>query len=59
MTPNKLENPIEKYCRERGYQVAAVIDEKMALVVKPRPWWLPRFIWRAVIRRGTELIKVQ
>lgn len=51
-------NPIEKYCEKQGYELAQKIDEKMAIIIKPRPKWMPKKIYNAVIKKVVEIVEV-
>ncbi len=49
-------NPIQQYCDKMGYQLAGMIDESTGVVVKPKPWWMPKFLYNFVIKHGIEVI---
>jgi hypothetical protein len=51
-------NPVEDYCRKQGYRVSYEIESEMVLVVKPRVWWIPKFIYDAVIRQSVEIVHI-
>lgn len=51
-------NPnIEKWAEKMGYAVATHIDANMAIVVKPRPWWMPNFIYKSIVRGTVSIVK--
>ena len=50
---------IEKYCEREGYKLAARIDEKVAVVVKPKPQWCPGFLYKKIIKETVEIVEVQ
>lgn len=49
---------LEKYCQDRMYALAKTIDLNVAVVLKPKPWWMPTFIYRAVIKGSVEVVSV-
>ena len=51
--------PLEKYCEEQGFHLAKKIDDAYAVVVKPKPWWMPKKIYESVIRNHCEIVQVQ
>jgi hypothetical protein len=51
--------PIEKYCEAQSYKLAARIDEGCAVVVKPRPKWCPKWLYKAVIRDVVEIVNIK
>lgn len=56
---NEENKIIEKYCEERSYKLAAQIDDKMSIVLKPKPSWCPKWLYRKVIKDSVEIVKVQ
>ena len=51
------EDMINGYVMVSGFKLGAMIDEKTALIVKPKPYWMPYFLYKAVIRETVELVK--
>lgn len=53
----QTETIIEKYCREQGLTLAQRIDEKMALCIKPKPKWCPRWLYQEIIKESVEVVE--
>jgi hypothetical protein len=53
-----MKSPIEELCEKQGFALAATIDAKMAIVLKPRPWWLPHWLYKKLIRETVEIIQI-
>lgn len=51
------ESPIDIYCREQGYKKAKQIDDATWFVVKPKPWWCPNWLYKAVLKETVEIVK--
>jgi hypothetical protein len=47
---------IEQYCKEQGYKFAQQINEKMALVIKPKPKWCPYWLYKKIIKESVETV---
>ncbi len=52
----KQPDPTAEYCEREAYRLAVRIDESMAVVVKPKPRWMPKFVYEAVIRSAVEIV---
>lgn len=52
---SREETIIEKYSRQMAEKHAKKLDDNFWLVVKQRPKWMPKFIYRAVIKELIEL----
>ena len=50
---------ISEVCDKEGFRVAERIDEKMAIVIKPRKWYIPNWLYKKVIRDSVERIIVK
>ena len=50
---------IEKYAKIQSEKLAVRIDNKLSLIVKPRPRYLPDFIYRLVIKEAVEILHEQ
>lgn len=48
-------SPVEEYCKKAGFKLAEKIDEKMAIVVKPKPWWCPNYLYKKIIKETVEI----
>ncbi len=49
------EDCLEIYCHQRSYKLAEKIDDKMAIVVKPRPWYCPTWLYKKIIKDSVEI----
>jgi|CXWL01.1.fsa_nt_gi hypothetical protein len=54
-----MESPVEKFCRMQGYKLAQTIDDKMAIVIRPRPRWCPDWLYKKIIKASVEIVTVQ
>ena len=50
------QTPIEKYAEREGYRIAALVEDKFAIVVKPKPSWMPLWLFRSVIKDTVEIV---
>ncbi len=57
-TFNSNLSPIEKFCQDRMYTLAVKIDADVGIVIKPKPFWMPSFIYKAVIKEFVEIVNV-
>ncbi len=48
---------IEKYCEQEGYKLAQKIDDSMGFVVKPKPRWMPYWLYKKVIKEVVVLVQ--
>lgn len=55
---DKEKTPIDIYCERMAYKKAIQIDEAMAVVIKPKPKWIPDWLYHRVIRDSVELVQV-
>lgn len=44
---------------ELSRQLNIRIEQHIRAVVQPRPWWMPGFVWRALLRRMLVLEMTQ
>ena len=51
-----MKNIIEEYCKEQSYKLAQKIDEKMALIIKPRPKYCPEWLYKKIIKDSIVVI---
>lgn len=54
----KEEAALEKYTNEHAYKIATYIDNKMAIVIKPRPKYCPEWLYKKIIKDSVEIVKV-
>jgi hypothetical protein len=52
-------SPIQKLVMEQGYRLAEMIDNKVALMIKPRPKYCPNWLYRKIIRESVVLKEVR
>lgn len=50
------EAPMEIYIRERQYKLAKLVDESIAIYVKPRAWYIPKFIYAMFLREHVMIV---
>lgn len=51
-------NPIDKYVEGKSFQQMKKIDDAFWLFVKPRTWWIPVFLYNAIIKEHVEIVSV-
>jgi hypothetical protein len=51
-----MENTIEKYCRTKSALLAAKIEQQFYLIVKPKPWYCPLWLYKKIIKESVEII---
>ncbi len=54
----KTYETLDKYCMERGYKLAALINDAFGIVVKPKPKWCPLWLYRKIIKDSIKYIEV-
>lgn len=47
---------MDKYLEKEGFRLATLIDSKMALYIRPRPWWCPKWLYKKVIKSSTMIV---
>ncbi len=55
----KIDSTIFKASIKIGEERAKVIEQLIELHLQPKPYWLPRFIWRWLIKRLLSLKVVE
>ncbi len=50
------EAPMEIYIRERQYKLAKMVDDAIAIYVKPRAWYIPKFIYAMFLREHVMIV---
>lgn len=51
---NKGEKTLENYTRQMQEGHAFMIDKNFWMVVRPKPWWMPAFLYKMVIKNLIE-----
>ena len=57
MSDTTAESIIKEYSNRKMLNYVRMIDDNVAIVIKKRPWWLPPFIYNAVIRNYAEIVE--
>lgn len=52
-----FENIIEKYAQRRGWLLAKKIEDSFAIVVKPRPFWCPKWLYERILKETVEIVQ--
>ena len=52
---NTFTSPIEKYVQRQGYILAKKIDTNVGIVLKPKKWWIPRFLYNSIVKNSIEI----
>lgn len=50
-------NPVQNWITERFLREMALREMRMHALIKPKPRWLPQFVWRRVLARTLNLIE--
>ena len=50
---------VQEFCDREAALYAMKIDEKLHLVVKPKPTWCPKWIYKKIIKESVEIIKTK
>jgi hypothetical protein len=50
---------IEQYVEAKGHEKAVIIDSKMALIIKSRPKYCPKWLYLKIIRDSVEIVEVR
>jgi hypothetical protein len=61
ITPNITDyesDPIKKYCQAQGAILAKKIDDNLAVVIKHKPKYLPKWLYDKVLKEIVEIVKV-
>ena len=54
---NNMEDIIQKYCEQQGYKLARRIEDNLAILIKPRSKWIPKWLYKKIIKDIIEIIK--
>lgn len=57
--PGSHENVMERYARQAMEAHAFNVDKNFWMVVKPKPWWIPMWLYRRTIKDLIEFQKHQ
>jgi len=49
---------IEEYCEREGFRIATMIEDRMAIIVKPKPWYCPGWLYKKIIHDSVEMINL-
>mgnify|MGYP001581461158 CR=1 FL=1 len=52
---NEIKNPIEKYCADNSYKLAAIMEKGVGIVVKKKPWYCPMWLYKKIIKDSVEI----
>lgn len=52
----KMINALSTYADNEAFRLAEKIDEKMSLLIKPKPWYIPNWLYRKIIKKIVTLI---
>ena len=47
----------EIFAMREGARVASIIEEKIAIVFMPKPWWCPQWLYRKIISQLVKIIQ--
>jgi hypothetical protein len=50
-------SPLYYYAAKRGFEVAREIDRNVGIVLRPRAWWIPKFLYKAVVKQSVEIVR--
>lgn len=49
-------NPIEKVTEDLTDKISLKYEQQFKFYIKPKKWWMPKFIYNAVIRNHVDLV---
>jgi len=52
-----MRSVIEEYCEQEGFKIAKKIDDEVAILIKPKPWYCPKWLYKKIIKDSIEIIK--
>ncbi len=52
----ELDSPVELFVRGIAYKKAMEIDKAMTVYIKPKAWWIPHFLYKAIIKDHVLLV---
>lgn len=47
---------IEEICKREHWRLAAKIDKSISIVLLPKPWWCPEWLYYKIIRKSISII---
>lgn len=50
------QSPAELTVRNQVYKKAMEIDKSMTIYIKPKAWWVPYFLYKAIIKDHVLLV---
>jgi len=50
---------INKICEKMGYKFAQKIDDKMSIVIKPKPKWCPKCLYNKIIKDSVVILTIK
>lgn len=50
------ETPLELYIQREQYRLAEKIDQRVAIYIKPRAWYIPKFIYHLFIKKHVQIV---
>jgi len=48
---------IEEYCKRESLKIAKKIEDEVAIIIKPRPWYCPKWLYKKIIKDSIEIIQ--
>ncbi len=54
-----FESPLELMVKGVAYKRAMEIDRAMTVYIKPKAWWIPHFLYKAIIKDHVLLVDKQ
>jgi hypothetical protein len=51
-----FESPVELMVRGQVYKKAMEIDKAMTIYIKPKAWYIPNFLYKAIIKDHVLLV---
>lgn len=54
-----FESPAELLVKGVAYKKAMEIDKAMTIYIKPKAWWIPHFLYKAIIKDHVLLVDKQ
>lgn len=52
----EFDSPVELIVRGIAYKKAMEIDKAMTIYIKPKAWWIPHFLYSAIIKDHVLLV---
>lgn len=54
-----FDSPVELLVKGIAYKKAMEIDNAMTVYIKPKAWWIPQFLYKAIIKDHVLLVDKQ